>query len=717
MPRSSRTEGTTSHENSQGESKQRSRRHTRHSPSMLSPGAATAGHEDQKTPSPIGQAAQLSPVSSPLSNRRTSMAARCLKQEDMLSPGSFSEGSPYFASLKAHYGSPLPPVSSSSPTELQLTPNTLSKITEARRMSRSANAIGALQRDAVVSSVSASGSQRREEEETLLDKVLERHVVDPKARRLVSHRGRNKLILYAVLLVIILLIAGLVLFTILAKTRDTVQVDAAWGSYRGSQELVEGGLECYSFLGIPFGNATGGALRFQRPQKAGHWMHQTASGSAPCLQQPVRLGNFSVLDAAEQGSEDCLRLNLWTPSITAKDLSVLLFLHGFQFYYGSNSQDSLRGELLSALGNLVVVVPNYRLGPLGFLSANASEAPGNLALYDQRLALDWTRENVRYFGGDPSRLVLHGYEAGAVSVGYHLLSPLDHWVKSVRRLILQSGSALRLFKNNTSASQRNVRALELKLKCRSLSEDKPSLDCLREVAPGTFAQPVTHTDFVFGPSFNSEFLPSFPSQLLPDAIHSKDVLLGTVSGEGVVLAELYVSRSRINLSELLSAYGVLDAPQLVALYASQWDNRTGTLALAKQILGDVLFSCPVQYLAEQLSSSNNRVHNYVFVHKPSFSAWADPQAAQYEDLDFVFGVPLRRGLGTPEEQALSRRLIQLVAAFAKDGALPRLREGGEWPEFHGLDNDTVEITLNGFSLASVASRAEQCRQIRPHLIY
>ncbi|KAK8775530.1 hypothetical protein V5799_031125 [Amblyomma americanum] len=529
-------------------------------------------------------------------------------------------------------------------------------------MSRSANAIGALQRDAVVSSVSASGSQRREEEETLLDKVLERHVVDPKARRLVSHRGRNKLILYAVLLVIILLIAGLVLFTILAKTRDTVQVDAAWGSYRGSQELVEGGLECYSFLGIPFGNATGGALRFQRPQKAGHWMHQTASGSAPCLQQPVRLGNFSVLDAAEQGSEDCLRLNLWTPSITAKDLSVLLFLHGFQFYYGSNSQDSLRGELLSALGNLVVVVPNYRLGPLGFLSANASEAPGNLALYDQRLALDWTRENVRYFGGDPSRLVLHGYEAGAVSVGYHLLSPLDHWVKSVRSALSWARAA-------------------------------------------------------------------FPSQLLPDAIHSKDVLLGTVSGEGVVLAELYVSRSRINLSELLSAYGVLDAPQLVALYASQWDNRTGTLALAKQILGDVLFSCPVQYLAEQLSSSNNRVHNYVFVHKPSFSAWADPQAAQYEDLDFVFGVPLRRGLGTPEEQALSRRLIQLVAAFAKDGqvlvhcwrsrdrALPRLREGGEWPEFHGLDNDTVEITLNGFSLASVASRAEQCRQIRPHLIY
>ncbi|KAH9377680.1 hypothetical protein HPB48_000677 [Haemaphysalis longicornis] len=84
--------------------------------------------------------------------------------------------------------------------------------------------------------------------------------------------------------------------------------------------------------------------------------------------------------------------------------------------------------------------------------------------------------------------------------------------------------------------------------------------------------------------------------------------------------------------------------------------------------GDVLYTCPVLYLAEHVSSSrNNSVHSYVFDHKPSFSVWPDPVAAQYEDLDFVFGVPLRQGLGTPQEQGLSRRLIQLVAGFAKNG--------------------------------------------------
>ncbi|KAH9376359.1 hypothetical protein HPB48_021920 [Haemaphysalis longicornis] len=209
------------------------------------------------------------------------------------------------------------------------------------------------------------------------------------------------------------------------------------GKYRGKYKPVEG-LSCYRFLGIPFAN--GGAPRFGLPQRPGPGALQETSGSAPCLQQPLRLGNFAVFDSP-RGTEDCLRLNLWTPSIEYKvgdatpGLAVLVFFLGFEFYYGGNSQESLSGEYLSALGDLVVVVPNYRLGPLGFLNAKLSDAPGNQALYDQRHALDWVRENVRFFGGDPARIVLHGYEAGAVSIGYQLMSPLDHWVKSVSRYV------------------------------------------------------------------------------------------------------------------------------------------------------------------------------------------------------------------------------------------------------------------------------------------
>ncbi|XP_077534675.1 acetylcholinesterase-1-like [Haemaphysalis longicornis] len=171
--------------------------------------------------------------------------------------------------------------------------------------------------------------------------------------------------------------------------------------------------------------------------------------------------------------------------------------------------------------------------------------------------------------------------------------------------------------------------------------------------------------------------------------------------------------------QLLDAYGVLDAGRLLEHYAShgQWDNHTVTVGLAKRVLGDVLYTCPVLYLAEHVSSSrNNSVHSYVFDHKPSFSVWPDPVAAQYEDLDFVFGVPLRQGLGTPEEQGLSRRLIQLVAGFAKNGALPELSDGAPWPQFSGLDNETVHITLGGYTL-SPESRGDHCSRIRPHIFY
>ncbi|KAH9377685.1 hypothetical protein HPB48_000672 [Haemaphysalis longicornis] len=306
----------------------------------------------------------------------------------------------------------------------------------------------------------------RETEPSVMDKALERHIVSHGSGGASSKRPNN-LALYAVLLVIaLILLAFAVYFAIFKKAHLSVVVDAPWGKYRGKYKPVEG-LSCYSFLGIPFAN--GGAPRFGLPQRPGPGAFQETSGSAPCLQQPLRLGNFAVFDAP-RGTEDCLRLNLWTPSIEYKlngsttlnfslisftqhltisnkkklltrhlgflqGLAVLVFFLGFEFYYGGNSQESLSGEYLSALGDLVVVVPNYRLGPLGFLNAKLSDAPGNQALYDQRHALDWVRENVRFFGGDPARIVLHGYEAGAVSIGYQLMSPLDHWVKSVPRYV------------------------------------------------------------------------------------------------------------------------------------------------------------------------------------------------------------------------------------------------------------------------------------------
>lgn len=79
-------------------------------------------------------------------------------------------------------------------------------------------------------------------------------------------------------------------------------------------------------------------------------------------------------------------------------------------------------RFLSAIGDVVVVIPNYRLGALGFLYDGTDEAPGNVGLHDQLVAIHWTRQHIEHFGGNSSDIVLMGHGSGATSIGHHLLS-------------------------------------------------------------------------------------------------------------------------------------------------------------------------------------------------------------------------------------------------------------------------------------------------------
>ncbi|KAG0415531.1 hypothetical protein HPB47_007295 [Ixodes persulcatus] len=116
-----------------------------------------------------------------------------------------------------------------------------------------------------------------------------------------------------------------------------------------------------------------------------------------------------------ESSEDCLHLNIWTPVVRpfcafdCNPRTVILFFYGRNFEHGFNNQDLYDGRALSARGNVLVVVPNYRLGVFGFLNAQTADAPGNVGLLDMLLALKWVQENIEAFAGDPrnARHFLH----------------------------------------------------------------------------------------------------------------------------------------------------------------------------------------------------------------------------------------------------------------------------------------------------------------------
>ena len=158
----------------------------------------------------------------------------------------------------------------------------------------------------------------------------------------------------------------------------------------------------------------------------------------------------SVLSQCEfrspAGNEDCLKLNVWVRNpLPSTPAPVIVWLHTGGFVAASANFASHDGRHFTEETGVIIVAPNYRLGPLGFLvhSALAAEDPnhavsGNYGLLDQRKALEWVRDNIAAFGGDPNNVTIAGTSAGADSVGLHLVSPGSQGL--FHRAIIESGT-------------------------------------------------------------------------------------------------------------------------------------------------------------------------------------------------------------------------------------------------------------------------------------
>ncbi len=161
------------------------------------------------------------------------------------------------------------------------------------------------------------------------------------------------------------------------------------------------------FRGIPFAASTAGANRFQPPRPPAAWegvrMAEAAGPIAP--QNAPELG----LSRLPPASEDCLNLNVFTPSADRGRRPVLVYLHAGAFVSGTGSGATQDGSQLARDEDVVVVTVNYRLGVLGFPPFRpGGQGPSNLGLLDQVAALQWVRANIARFGGDPRNVTLFG---------------------------------------------------------------------------------------------------------------------------------------------------------------------------------------------------------------------------------------------------------------------------------------------------------------------
>ncbi|MFV2089150.1 MAG: carboxylesterase/lipase family protein [Pseudomonadales bacterium] len=198
-----------------------------------------------------------------------------------------------------------------------------------------------------------------------------------------------------------------------------------------------------AWKGIPFAEPPVDGLRWRAPQPPLRWsgVKKTLAASDICPQLKSQLsGRSGAADSDVAGTEDCLYLNVFSP-VNAADLPVMFWIHGGGNTIGDGG--SYNGAALATKQNVVVITINYRLGPIGWFAhpdlarGNPLDDSGNYGTLDVVRALEWTRNNISEFGGDPTNVTVFGESAGAFDTLAMMASPLASGL--FHRAIVQSG--------------------------------------------------------------------------------------------------------------------------------------------------------------------------------------------------------------------------------------------------------------------------------------
>ncbi|CAI9727867.1 cholinesterase 2-like [Octopus vulgaris] len=474
-------------------------------------------------------------------------------------------------------------------------------------------------------------------------------------------------------------------------------IDTTTGKIKGST-ISALKVDLDVFLGIPFAKPPVGNLRFRRPEKIERWsgIKETKEHVAACV-QPVSkkyddLKGSEIWKIKTNISEDCLYLNIWVPSearTLRSNLTTMIWIHGGAFVSGTTTVELYNGKWLAASQNIIVASMNYRVGPFGFLSLNDERAPGNMGLLDQNLAIQWIRDNIASFGGDPDKLTLFGQSAGAASVGFHVVSPLSR--KLFRNAIMMSGSptstwAFRPLDRNID----RAKAMAFAIKC-PMNNTKAMIDCFLEADANTLAlaQFYNVDDFIkvtFTPVVDNYFLPGKPSEILNDKTVKKDVLTGFVENEGsLFLLSAFPKQFPINkivpmrtdtahtLMNDITRPTYLNPQQMnviTYLYGSRVFSFPETEKyryIIEQVAGDTSFKCPAIKLAEQFSTHSN-VYMYSFEFRSRLTPWPKWLGVMHGyDIFFAFGHPLSGKNFSEKDKLVTEKLTSSFVNFSKSG--------------------------------------------------
>lgn len=491
----------------------------------------------------------------------------------------------------------------------------------------------------------------------------------------------------------------LVLFVMLAAAgcdrTPSVSVDG---------ELLLGKREhgVHAFFGVPFAEPPLGALRWRAPQPLVTKLERRdASAFAPACMQTMRILDWYRYMAETFGgsrdyyadldiSEDCLYLNIWTPSLEPDAaLPVMVWVHGGSNKSGWSYEDNYHGDVLARQGVVVISVA-YRHGAFGFLShpeMAGQQAVANFGLWDLVAALEWIRAHVARFGGDPARVTLFGESSGAENILALALSPRAQPL--FRRAILQSTARFGLDIASLDAERRRGSELARLAGAGSLAE-------LREIDAAQLLE-------LYSEHFDAHFhSPVIDGHLLVDstwaAIESQrfadhELIIGSNADEWLdsidrdLTSDDLVARAR-DLSRI-------GGEAALAVVADEPDPRR---ALDRLTTAEGLL-CPSQGVAARRSASGGAAWMYRFSRVREGPAGESLGAYHGAEIPYVFGIHDAYMPATALDRELTATMQRYWLNFAATGN-PNAATVPDWPVFERPHAPVLEL---GDSVRTIAA--------------